>query len=256
MKTNIKLFVAVAILLRVQHLAEGQGCSFFTGPAGGLHCACFPSIYDDCQWATCLSKSYIEQKSRNQHTCRTRWALYCYYQCQLEEYDLDEGAVFDKCKCNEGDPPPTPAPNGNDNNNNDQLNISCLSPDGTKCNWYRECLEKKYPCGSGNGYALNYAEKFCNLYNSRASYFSPQGQRWINAVRKCLQVALVPLLRPWESPSCDEIKARAFASHSPCYLQPFPNEPSICDLNCFDWAQVVWTIKGGFTDVFVVLYIY
>ena len=59
------------------------------------------------------------------------------------------------------------------------------------------------------------------------------------------------MMRPWESPSCDEIRQKAFASHTPCYQEPFPNEPSICDLDCRDWAEVFWTIRGGFTDIFV-----
>ena len=70
-------------------------------------------------------------------------------------------------------------------------------------------------------------------------------------MKKCLQVALVPLLRPWEFPTYAEIKQKLSDSHSPCYLEPFPNEPSICDLICHDWAQVFWTIKSGFIQVFV-----
>ena len=245
----LKLMLAVIISCQTQYFVDAE-CNPNYGPPGPTQCIDGLGYYDDNQWAVCLSKSYIEQKSRGQHTCRNS-VPYCWYQCMIEEFGLDEGPVYSRCKCSPGQVPPTPAPPPSGGTNS-QLEESCFSPDGTDCYWYRNCLEKKYPCeASGNGYALTYAEKFCNLYSTRSSYFTGQGRNWINAVRKCLQVALVPLIRPWESPSCDDIRQKAFESHTPCYLEPFPNEPSICDLDCRDWAQVFWTIKGGFTDAFV-----
>ena len=95
---------------------------------------------------------------------------------------------------------------------------------------------------------MEFAQKFCNLYARNQYSFSSQGQRWINAVRKCLQVKLVPIIRPYVQTNCEEIKQQAFATHSPCYLAPYPGEPSICDLDCTIWLKVFWTIKGAFID--------
>ena len=68
----------------------------------------------------------------------------------------------------------------------------------------------------------------------------------VNAVRKCLQFALVPLLRPWRNPTCEEIRNKAFASHERCYLTPNKDAPSVYDLDCTDFDEIFWTIKGVF----------
>ena len=59
----------------------------------------------------------------------------------------------------------------------------------------------------------------------------------------------MPLLRPWVDPTCKEIRERAFASHTPCYLNPGNGAPSVCDLDCSDYFQIFWTIKGSFVKV-------
>ena len=126
----------------------------------------------------------------------------------------------------------------------------CYSPSGDSCDWYRNCLEKKYPCeDTSNAYAIRYAERFCRLYDERYFSFSAAGQKWMNAVRKCLQVYLVPLLRPWVKPTCQEIREKAFASHTPCYLYPDKDAPSVCDLSCFDFFKIFFTIKGSFINM-------
>jgi len=108
-------------------------------------------------------------------------------------------------------------------------------------------LEKKYPCeASSNAYAITYATTFCRLFEERRAMFSADGQKWMDGVRKCLQVALVPLLRPWANPTCKEIRKRAFASHTPCYLEPDKDVPSICDLDYVEYVKIFWTIKSSF----------
>jgi hypothetical protein len=49
----------------------------------------------------------------------------------VEEFELDQGPVYDTCKCS--------------TNQTTDLNLPnhCYSPDGTNCGWYEECLEKK-----------------------------------------------------------------------------------------------------------------
>ena len=71
----------------------------------------------------------------------------------------------------------------------------------------------------------------------------------MDAVRKCLQVSLVPILRPWYKPSCEDIRQRAFASHTPCYLNPDKDAPSICDLGSKDFLHIFLTIKRSFIQL-------
>jgi hypothetical protein len=72
----------------------------------------------------------------------------------------------------------------------------------------------------------------------------------VDGVRKCLQVSLVPLLRPWSNPTCQEIRKKAFASHTPCYLNHADiNVPSVCDLDCIEYYKIFFIIKGAFIDL-------
>ncbi|XP_052233388.1 uncharacterized protein LOC127846258, partial [Dreissena polymorpha] len=105
------------------------------------------------------------------------------------------------------------------------LPANCYSPDGTDCSWYRDCLESQH-------------------YNM----FDNNGQLWIDAVRKCLQIALVPLIRQYKTVSCSEIKQTAFESHSRCYTSLFPGAPSICFIGARNIFQVFVTIKSAFTN--------
>ncbi len=163
----------------------------------------------------------------------------------LELHEENDGLMYGSCRCGDDITTPRPITIGS------TLTSTCFSPAGAECDWYRDCLEERHPCGNADtGYAISYAEKFCNLYNQRLSSFSEDGQLWLNVPRKCLQVDLVPLLRPCENPTCDDIKQRAFDSHSDCYLSP-SNGPSICHLGGRDWAQVFWTIKSAFVSEFV-----
>ena len=70
-------------------------------------------------------------------------------------------------------------------------------------------------------YAVSFGAKFCDLHVATAQ-FSPAAVTWINSVRKCLQVELVPLLRLCRRPpTCEEIRKTAFQSHQPCYFSPY-----------------------------------
>ncbi|XP_031555157.1 uncharacterized protein LOC116292059 [Actinia tenebrosa] len=130
-----------------------------------------------------------------------------------------------------------------------QLPPQCFKPSGSSCDWYRDCLDKKYPCeASGYPYALAYADKFCKLYDTRKSLFSPEEWKWVSGVRKCLQEALVPVLRQTTKATCKEIRKKGFESHAPCYLKPDKNIPSICDLGCDVYFKVFKVIKGSFTS--------
>ena len=228
------------------HLARATTCDRDNGPAGVTECIQISRYNNEYQWATCLTNAYIQQKSSHQHQCTDRTRTYCWYQCMLEVYEKDFGPVSDDCSCQLSKTtakPYTGVPTTS-------LPLECNSPSGDSCDWYRNCLEKRYPCeDTSNAYAIKYAEKFCRLYENRSSLFSPEGRKWVDAVRKCLQVSLVPILRPWYKLSCEDLREWAFDSHTPCYLDPDKGAPSICDLDCQDFFKIFWTIKGSFIQL-------
>jgi hypothetical protein len=84
---------------------------------------------------------------------------------------------------------------------------TCLDLDSSSCNWYRECLESKYECcQTFNGalppfedkylypYAIDYAEKYCVIYNQNYEKFSNNGKKWVDEVRGCLYKSLAEML--------------------------------------------------------------
>ncbi len=204
---------------------------------GHTECVPLPVYNNQYQWATCLTNDYIQQKSKNRHVCQHD-STYCWYQCMIEIYGKGSGAVSYDCSCDPNKVNPTQKP----------LPQECYSPSGDSCDWYRNCLEKNYPCvASSNAYSIRYAERFCRSFDNRSrAEFSADAQKWTDGVRKCLQVALVPLLRPWVNPSCRALRVKAFASHTPCYLNPDKDVPSICDLSYLQYTKIFWTIKGSF----------
>ena len=131
-----------------------------------------------------------------------------------------------------------------------QISPDCYAPSGKTCRWYRHCLEQRHSCEqSSSPYAIAFAEHFCLRFDKMYGTFSTKGQQWIDATRKCLQVAMVPLLNSTWSPTCKEIRNFAFASHSPCYVSSSSEGHSICRLPFFDWLRVFRTIKSAFIKV-------
>lgn len=204
---------------------------------GGTECVLLTPYYYEYQWATCLTNEYISLISDNSHHCRNS-AQICWYQCQLELNNRESGPVNENCLCSSASTLPTP------NEDLPTLAPYCFSPDGNDCSWYRECLEMRYPCeGTEGGYAIEYAERYCNLFSDNNNEFAQSGIMWIDGVRKCLQVALVPSLRPWISKTCADIKQDAFDSHPRCYVTPGSGAPSICDLSCSDIWSIFWVVN-------------
>ncbi len=101
-----------------------------------------------------------------------------------------------------------------DGSSEKHLRGRCFHPERTGCEWYRECLEKRHPCGdSPYSYALDYAEVYCEKYHRRLKYFSAEGQQWLNMTAYCLKMDLVPYLYTSAVPrTCNEIQQVAFAS--------------------------------------------
>ena len=236
------LFILGLLLFFVPEPSEQQQCRTNNGDLvgiGGAECVLLSPYYNHSQWATCLTEDYIIRVSNQRHICRGRTAI-CWYQCMLEFYDIAQGPVHNDCRCSPGETT-TEAPT-------DNLPAHCYSPRGEDCSWYRECLERRYQCeGTDHGYAIEYAEKFCNLFSNNYNDFSANGRAWVDGVRKCLQVALVPSLRPWVRKTCADIRRDAFNSHPPCYLTPSSGAPGICELWCFDIWRAFWLVnfEGG-----------
>uniref|UniRef100_A0A7M5V653 Uncharacterized protein n=1 Tax=Clytia hemisphaerica TaxID=252671 RepID=A0A7M5V653_9CNID len=215
-------------------------CNIYRGPEGSPVCVKIQG-YNQPQWASCLRNQYILLKSSHRHACRKYLGVidptFCYYQCQLEVYSKETGDIGEKCRCQlDGKVPDETLPSW------------CYSPSGDSCNWYRDCLHKYQDCSNTNAfYAIEYGEHFCQAYDKSRSRFSYRGQQWVDAARKCLQVALVPMLRWNNKPSCAEVEQEAFDSHSCCYLAGpscvKAGTPSICDISVSDWGIVFSTIK-------------
>ena len=236
----MKLSSLLVLLSFAVHRAWTQQCNIFSGPSGNTECVRVRG-YFGYQWATCLTNAYIQQKSNKRHICSIRFARFCWYQCMIEVHNRVSGFVTNDCSCTPGQATAKPYTTAA------SLPPLCYSPSGDSCSWFQNCLEKKYPCkDTSNAYAIKYAEKFCRLYDERSSLFSTEGRKWVNATRKCLQVSLVPILRPWYTLSCENIRKRAFASHTPCYLNPDKDAPSICNMDCNDFLKIFWTIKSSF----------
>ncbi|XP_061164374.1 uncharacterized protein LOC133173407 [Saccostrea echinata] len=218
-------------------------CNRNYGPVGTPECVLLYPYYSKYQWATCLTNKYIQTVSKGNAICRDHTATYCYYQCMMELYEIAEGHVCNDCACGVDAPQQTQTPPTNQT----QLPNHCYSPSGGDCSWYSDCLERRFPCQEmqQTSYAINYGLKFCNLYEEHYQSFSTEGQQWIDAVRGCLQVALVPLLRPFLTITCGEIKEKAFNSHLGCYTNPIKNAPSFCDLSFMDKWRIFYTVIPG-----------
>ena len=231
----LSLFLLVFVVR--QGLAAAQ-CNSFSGPSGTTECVKFKSYYQS-QWATCTTDAYIRQKTHNKHACKDQSRTYCWYQCMLEMHNKGSGSVTIDCSCNSS-PQTTISPTAT-------LSSECYSPPGSKCNWFSTCLERKYPCkASSTAYAVKYAKFFCAVYEAHASAYSLQGQNWMNRARKCLQISLVPLLRPWAKPTCQDIRQKALDSHSQCFLNIEEQQKSICQLDCKEYFKIFWTIRESF----------
>ena len=218
--------------------ASGE-CHSVRGPSGITECIQIARYNNEWQWGTCLTDSYIKTKTSGKWVCESIFATYCHFQCMAEVHNKNNGPVTPDCSCSDGE---------QHKESSLSLPPRCYSPSGTDCTWYQDCLEEKYKCSeSKDDYAMTFATKFCNLYTEHYGKFSTSGQAWINSVRKCLQVTLVPILRPWRSLSCKEIKELAFQSHVPCYVNPDEKRPgiSICNLGPSDFFSVFWTVKSS-----------
>ena len=209
---------------------------------GQTQCILLRPYYQEYQCGTCLTDAYIRLKSGDRHNCRYSAITYCWYQCQLELFGKGEGVVNEECRCK---PSATPI------SSKTSLPSSCYSPTGSDCEWYQDCLERRFPCsGTSADYTVKYYTHFCSAYSRNYDQLSPLGRVWVNAVRKCLQVSLSPFLRECISNiTCEFIQDRAVKSHDCCYLggaECAPQgAPSICDVSVKDWFTVFIPINDA-----------
>ena len=183
--------------------------------------------YKATQWATCVSDSYIRQKSKGKHGCLEEKEN-CLYQCMLEVHGSDSGDISTPCGCSTNATTTSETTAGPSST---KLPSWCSSPTGTECDWYGNCLNPRYRhCGERFATEIvAFAEQFCRLFLNAYSQFASLGVLWLNGVRKCFMVNLVPRLRRWQqADSCEELTTSAITSLSDCFVAPFPGIPSIC----------------------------
>lgn len=216
--------------------SDHELCDIDKGPTGLIECLNFKGYQGTYQWATCLTSDHILVKGGPDHICADRTRHYCWYKCMTEVHRQSSGNVSDDCYCDPNQLYP-----------NASVPQQCYSPAGNSCYWYRNCFERKHFCKpSFNGYVIRYAERFCRVFEEQKAKLSPDAQNWMEAVRKCHQVAMVPLLRELEYQTCKEIRDKAIASITQCYLNPDKGVKSICDISCWERFKIFWAIKRSF----------
>ena len=92
MDRKLKLYVFILTFVCNQDCLVNGACNFLYGPSGSRECVLIVG-YDRPQWTTCLSNNYIKQSSNNEHECHISFAVYCYYQCMLEEHGETNGMI-------------------------------------------------------------------------------------------------------------------------------------------------------------------
>ncbi len=221
------LIVATVLICRIKRAESGfrGNCS----ELGSDFVKCFPGPPN--YWSSCVSNSYVQIHSGNDTKMCPDNQPYCEYTCQ------EEGILTDDCGC--GEP-------GNHTMLTSDIPSRCYDPMGSNCSWYADCLQAQHPCNqtTGNPYALPHGEHYCNLTQALVDNdeFSAEGVLWAEAVRRCRQVALVPLLRPWHSPTCKQIENIAFSTHVDCYSNSANDSLMFQNLNSSDFWLVYWTI--------------
>jgi len=86
------------------------------------------------------------------------------------------------------------------------------------------------------------------VFEEQKPKLSADTQKWMEAVRKCHQVNMVPLLRDSGDHICicNKIRDQALASYTKCYLNPGEGAKSICDVICWEHFKIFWAIKKSF----------
>jgi hypothetical protein len=112
------------------------------------------------------------------------------------------------------------------------------------CSFYTE-FEKLIPCGN-NGYTLNFASHYCQVYLDAIDEFSDKA--WQDATRRCLQMKLYEYaVKQQDYPLCKNLEEFGFDSHPKCYEKPDETRPQItfCKISFLDKMKIGWKAAGG-----------
>ena len=239
--TKLSLLIA-SMLVPALPRVDSAFCQSKTDTAIGKVECIQVARYKATQWATCVSDSYIRQKSKGKHGCLEEKEN-CLYQCMLEVHGSDSGDISTPCGCSTN---ATTTSETTDGPSSTKLPSWCSSPTGTECDWYGNCLNPRYRhCGERFATEIvAFAEQFCRLFLNAYSQFASLGVLWLNGVRKCFMVNLVPRLRRWQqADSCEELTTSAITSLSDCFVAPFPGIPSICGVPLADLWGMFWHLR-------------
>ena len=249
---NILYFLNLLLIISCR-----KHCNKKYGPSGSYECVLLKPYYHSYQWATCLTNSYIEMNSDYRHACRKGnldvfRPAYCWNQCMLELHEVEEGSVYKDCQCTPGEmttkfpTATTPLPG------------ICLSPTGNDCLWFKNCLKSKYTC-HGKAYLemIDLASAFCNYKITEQTQLSKTGSEWALYTRKCFQVDMTPVLKPWLQLTCTDLDSKAQSVRSTCLTNPL-GQISTCDVNSEDLWGIFWNVRESYhsniipsLDVFV-----
>ena len=205
------------------------------------------STYTDQQWSACVTDMYIRQKSKGRHGCLKGQDI-CVYPCMFEFHDRISGQVTSPCTCSASDGDHGLKTDGGKalkGGKSTALPSWCFTPTGAKCSWFKTCLGQRYSCGDNfKSEVIKFAEALCGLYLNPYSALSENGHIWINGVRKCLQVNLVPLLRNWLGKKCKNLTNHAISLYRHCFFSPYPaTVPNICELPLNDLWRIFWHLR-------------
>jgi hypothetical protein len=110
------------------------------------------------------------------------------------------------------------------------------------CQFYA-CREAASDGCGPQGYYLGFAEKYCvRLLQALRPRLSPAGQRFLDGGRDCLMRFVDTELAP--KTACDEVQARAIASHVACY-----RDNGFCALPLADKWMLLNTVDPADVDL-------
>ena len=125
-------FVTIATFYMYNVAAE---CYAYSGPDGSSKECKKLSRYNDYQWVTCASDSYVRERTNGKYHCLL--GSYCTFDCMVELYDKHSGDVKGICQCSPGDTPPRTLPTAAINS---EKMLQCSADSGP--GGHKECVKE------------------------------------------------------------------------------------------------------------------
>lgn len=127
--------------------------------------------------------------------------------------------------------------------------MRCQSKLPIICDMHIVFLQKLLPCSDdSNVYAVDLGEQMCTLFEQHSTSFDDVSHQWLMVARKCLQVSLADVVRLSRNPTCQNIKEKAFDSHSKCFLHLNDGISSVCDIGYENWLRILVTVDSAMTN--------